>query len=47
MSGVLEQKSSKQKIVWQRNMLKLCQKAGSLLSVEKSTDNEGQQRRTE
>lgn len=47
MSRVLEQKSSKQENVWQRNMLKLWQKAHPLLSVEGSTDSKGQQRRTE
>lgn len=47
MSRVLEQKNSKQKNVWQRNTLNLWQKARSVLSMEKSTDNKGQQRRRE
>lgn len=46
MSRVLEQKSSKQEDMWQ-TVMKLWQKACSLLSVEKSTDNKGEERRTE
>lgn len=46
MSRVLEQKSSKQENVWQENMLKFWQKVYSLLSMEKSTGNEAQQRKT-